>query len=53
MFANSHEVKEVQHEARDCFGLGPDQLLDIFSEKFPVISAYVEPLPDGLIGDEL
>lgn len=53
MFANSHEAGKMQAEAADRFEQISEKHQFILSEKIPVISAYIEPLPDGLIGDEL
>lgn len=52
MFKDMYEVEEVQAS------IGPAEhgLIDsqfIISGQFPVFSAYVETLPDGLIGDEI
>ncbi|WP_161783223.1 hypothetical protein [Massilia sp. BSC265] len=53
MVDHLHDVKELQHEGRNSSvqAFGKYQLgLD---EHFPTISVLTEPLPHGLIADEM
>jgi hypothetical protein len=53
MFVYSHDVGRMQDGVVGSFALGSEQLQAMLCDTVPVIAAYVEPLPAGLIGDEL
>jgi hypothetical protein len=53
MFENLYEVEKMQQKTMDFSEQALAKYRLIPGEEFPFVSAYMETLPHGLIGDEI